>query len=87
MTFAFGLVTIFTNFLEEKQKQMNTLLTPGDPATCARQTEKEKSPASPSSRESEMKSLSRARLFATPRTAAHQAPLSMGFPRQGYWSG
>ena len=22
-----------------------------------------------------------------PRTVAHQAPLSMGFPRQGYWSG
>ena len=26
-------------------------------------------------------------LFATPWTAAHQAPLSMGFPRQEYWSG
>ena len=24
--------------------------------------------------------------FATPRTAALQAPLSMGFPRQEYWS-
>ena len=23
----------------------------------------------------------------TPWTAAHQAPLSMGFSRQGYWSG
>ena len=23
----------------------------------------------------------------TPWTVAHQAPLSMGFPRQGYWSG
>ena len=23
----------------------------------------------------------------TPQTAAHQAPLSMGFPRQIYWSG
>ena len=23
---------------------------------------------------------------ATPWTAAHQAPLSMGFSRQGYWS-
>ena len=23
----------------------------------------------------------------TPWTLAHQAPLSMGFPRQGYWSG
>ena len=26
-------------------------------------------------------------LYATPWTAAHQAPLSMGFPRQEYWSG
>ena len=25
--------------------------------------------------------------FATPRTVAWQAPLSMGFPRQEYWSG
>ena len=25
--------------------------------------------------------------FATPRTVAHQAPLSMGFSRQEYWSG
>ena len=33
------------------------------------------------------KSLSRARLFATPWTAVHQAPLSMRFSRQGYWSG
>ena len=31
--------------------------------------------------------LSRARLFVTPWTAAHQAPLSMRFSRQGYWSG
>ena len=34
-----------------------------------------------------MKSLSRARLFATPWTVAYQAPLSMGFSRQEYWSG
>ena len=34
-----------------------------------------------------MKSLSRARLLATPWTAAYQAPLSMGFSRQEYWSG
>ena len=25
--------------------------------------------------------------FATPWTVARQAPLSMGFPRQEYWSG
>ena len=30
---------------------------------------------------------SRVRLLATPWTAAHQAPLSMGFSRQEYWSG
>ena len=34
-----------------------------------------------------MKSLSRPQLLATPRTAAYQAPLSMGFSRQEYWSG
>ena len=34
-----------------------------------------------------MKSLSCVRLLATPWTAAHQAPLSMGFSRQEYWSG
>ena len=30
---------------------------------------------------------SRVRLFAAPWTAAHQAPPSMGFSRQEYWSG
>ena len=34
-----------------------------------------------------VKSLSRVRPTATPWTAAHQAPLSMGFSRQEYWSG
>ena len=34
-----------------------------------------------------VKSLSRVRLFATPWTAAHQAPLPVGFSRQEYWSG
>ena len=33
------------------------------------------------------KSLSRVRLFATSWTVACQAPLSMGFSRQEYWSG
>ena len=32
------------------------------------------------------KSLSRVRLLATPGTAAYQAPPSMGFSRQEYWS-
>ena len=30
---------------------------------------------------------SHVRLCATPQTAAHQAPLSMGFSRQEHWSG
>ena len=34
-----------------------------------------------------VKSLSRVRLLATLWTAAYQAPLSMGFSRQEYWSG
>ena len=34
-----------------------------------------------------VKSLSRVRLFVTPWTVAHQAPASMGFSRQEYWSG
>ena len=34
-----------------------------------------------------MKSLSHVQLLATPWTAAHQAPPSMGFSRQEYWSG
>ena len=31
--------------------------------------------------------LSHVPLFVTPWTVAHQAPLSMGFSRQEYWSG
>ena len=34
-----------------------------------------------------VKSLSRVQLLATPWTAASQAPPSMGFSRQEYWSG
>ena len=34
-----------------------------------------------------VKLLSRVRLLVTPWTSAHQAPLSMGFSRQAYWSG
>ena len=33
-----------------------------------------------------VKSLSRARLLATPWTAAHQAPPSLGFSRREHWS-
>ena len=35
----------------------------------------------------EVKSLSRVWLFATLWTVAHQAPLSLEFSRQEYWSG
>ena len=38
-------------------------------------------------RKVKVKSLSCARLLATPWTAAYQAPPSMGFSRQEYWSG
>ena len=34
-----------------------------------------------------VKSLSHVQLFGTPSTVAHQAPPSVGFPRQEYWSG
>ena len=34
-----------------------------------------------------VKLLSRVRLFATPWTVAYQAPPSVGFSRQEYWSG
>ena len=34
-----------------------------------------------------VKSLSRVRLLATPWTAGYQAPPSMGFSKQEYWSG
>ena len=37
--------------------------------------------------ESEVKSLTCVGLFATPWTVAYQAPTSMGFSRQEYWSG
>ena len=34
-----------------------------------------------------LRRFSRARLCATPETAAHQAPSSLGFSRQEHWSG
>ena len=34
-----------------------------------------------------VKLLSRVQLLVTPWTAAHQAPQSVGFSRQEYWSG
>ena len=38
-------------------------------------------------KEKKMKSLSHIRLFATPRTVACQASLTMDFSRREYWSG
>ena len=38
-------------------------------------------------KQSEVKSLSHARLFVTPWTVAYQAPQSMEFSKQEYWSG
>ena len=40
-----------------------------------------------SKEEREVKLLGCVRLLVTPWTAAYQAPLSMGFSRQEYWSG
>ena len=37
--------------------------------------------------EKERKLLSRVQLFVTPWTVVYQAPLTMGFSRQEYWSG
>ena len=44
-------------------------------------------PVSVSLRSVKVKSLSRVRLWVTPWTVAHQAPLSMEFSRQEHWSG
>ena len=44
-------------------------------------------PGKPSNEEVKVKSFSRVQLFVTPWTAAYQAPPSMGFSRQEYWSG
>ena len=38
-------------------------------------------------RQRQMLALCRARLLVTSRTGTHQAPLSVGFPRQEHWSG
>ena len=38
-------------------------------------------------KEFKCQSLSHVQLFAMPWTVAHQAPLSMGFSRQEFWSG
>ena len=44
-------------------------------------------PGAGSGKERKMKSLSHVWLFATPWSVAYQAPPSMEFSRQGYWSG
>ena len=42
---------------------------------------------SESGKKVKVRSFSRARLIVTPWTVAYQAPPSMGFPGQEYWSG
>ena len=49
--------------------------------------ESQRSPEAGEVRAMQCSSLGRVRLFATPWTAAHQAPLSMGFSRKEHWSG
>ena len=54
---------------------------------CGPQSHKESCATESDLKERKVKSLSRVRLFASPWTVAYQAPPSMGFSRQGYWSG
>ena len=61
-------------------------LSSGSPANTVPAPESGSSLA-PLQAEVKVKSLSRVRLLATPWTTAYQAPLSMGFSRQEYWSG
>ena len=59
------------------------------PSPSNRNTKKQKGCLRRPYKESErkkVKSLSRVRLFVTPWTVAYQAPLSMRFSRQEYWS-
>ena len=58
------------------------LSVPGPPSVCVHAQD---FPGSSAVKKSKV--LSSVRLFATPRTIAHQAPLSMEFFRQEYWSG
>ena len=53
----------------------------------ARRSECQKKDYQPKKKVKKVKLLSHVRLFATPWTVAHQAPLSMEFSRQEYWSG
>ena len=55
--------------------------------TGSPQSDLKPSPQKPGKVKSEVKSLSRVRFFMTPWTVAYQAPSSMGFSRQGHWSG
>ena len=58
------------------------------PGQGARSREQQiKDPTCPNERCACAQPLGLVRLCATPRTAARQAPLSSGLPRQEYWSG
>ena len=71
--FLFSLITSFSRSGTMPCTGLTTLITP---STIHRKKVKVK-----------VKSLSRVWLFVTPWTVARQAPLSMGFSRQEYWSG
>ena len=55
---------------------------PGKPSLYPKHPSKEKN----KTKQNKVKSLSRSQLLATPWTGAYQAPPSMGFSRQEYWS-
>ena len=60
---------------------------PGSPVPGILQARKLEWVAISFSKALKVKSLSRVQLLATSWTVAYQAPLSMGFSRQEYWSG
>ena len=65
-----------------RQQQQMLPRGPGEGTRAAQQNTRGQ--CRPRGKAVELKSLSRVRLFATPRTVAYQAPPSMGFSRQEY---
>ena len=73
---------------DTKMAIFSHILTRSSLCVCVLLTSSRKNPSHAGSEPTlSAKSLSRVQLFATPWTAAHQAPLSMGCSRQEYWSG
>ena len=75
--------------LQQHDRELNAYLAPmWAHLTCHSGSENEGMPPTVSRvKESEVKSLRRVQLFATPWTVAYHAPPSVGFSRQEYWSG